>query len=627
MNQIKRVLRPASCVLWACIALVFLHLTASPGAWAVPGDICGNNTDEPDGFVGIADLNRILGSWNQTCDPGDWTKGDITGDGEVGIEDMNIVLGHWSQSDPDPFLGTNLAPIAYWNSNWTFVDVMKMARPWLSTNPNGQPFDTSQTVITDTNGWPILQVGEAAHTQVFDHINGQYPITSPSTGPYVCTFDGTGTITFGNDATNVQQVSPGIVTFEVTTPTKNGILMRIVSSAPSDHVRNIKLWMPGFENATSPFHPLFISRLKPFKVLRFMDWQDTNGSNDVQWSDRKLPTDAIQNRNDGGVALEYIIQLCNELGADPWFCMPHQADDNYVTQFAQYVKANLHPNAKIYVEWSNEVWNSGFGQYNWVGLEARKYVIPPLPPDAPRLELGAPEFYRVWAEEAANDFTIWKSVFTGDPRQIVRVAAGWKDLPDVTDKMTSRPEWLDPADPTGNDVLFDAIACSTYLRSETDGYNSNSNATGVEDILQYTIDHTIPLNDPDGQSNPKNNTRFYMDHAGFVQEFTTQTGRSISFISYEGGQHFVPNNDAAVLKLQINGAGPNIGILLQRHPLMYKAYADNIAAFKSQGGSLFMAYYSVGKYQDKDTFGHFEFQDESINNAPKHRAVVGGGGR
>ncbi|GAB4108045.1 MAG: hypothetical protein Kow00105_13730 [Phycisphaeraceae bacterium] len=28
-----------------------------------------------------------------------------------------------------------------------------------------------------------------------------------------------------------------------------------------------------------------------------------------------------------------------------------------------------------------------------------------------------------------------------------------------------------------------------------------------------------------------------------------------------------------------------------------------------------------------DTFGHFEFQDESINNAPKHRAVVGGGGR
>jgi len=26
-------------------------------------------------------------------------------------------------------------------------------------------------------------------------------------------------------------------------------------------------------------------------------------------------------------------------------------------------------------------------------------------------------------------------------------------------------------------------------------------------------------------------------------------------------------------------------------------------------------------------FGHYEFQNESINNAPKHRAVIGGGGR
>ncbi len=62
----------------------------------MPGDITdvGSTSGEPDGFVGIDDLNRILGNWNVTCDPGDWTKGDITGDGSVGIEDLNIVLGH-----------------------------------------------------------------------------------------------------------------------------------------------------------------------------------------------------------------------------------------------------------------------------------------------------------------------------------------------------------------------------------------------------------------------------------------------------------------------------------------------------------------------------------------------------
>jgi len=39
-----------------------------------------------------------------------------------------------------------------------------------------------------------------------------------------------------------------------------------------------------------------------------------------------------------------------------------------------------------------------------------------------------------------------------------------------------------------------------------------------------------------------------------------------------------------------------------------------------------MAFNSVGKFTNEDTFGHFEFQNESINDAPKHRAVIGGGG-
>ena len=66
---------------------------------------------------------------------------------------------------------------------------------------------------------------------------------------------------------------------------------------------------------------------------------------------------------------------------------------------------------------------------------------------------------------------------------------------------------------------------------------------------------------------------------------------------------------------------------MQRHPLMYKAYIDNIAAFKAASGSLYMVFDSVSIHSSKDTFGHYEFQDESIHDAPKHRAVIGGGGR
>jgi hypothetical protein len=40
--------------------------------------------------------------------------------------------------------------------------------------------------------------------------------------------------------------------------------------------------------------------------------------------------------------------------------MPHLADDDYHRQFASYVRDSLRPDVKVYVEWSNEVWHTGF---------------------------------------------------------------------------------------------------------------------------------------------------------------------------------------------------------------------------------------------------------------------------
>jgi T5SS/PEP-CTERM-associated repeat protein len=55
-----------------------------------------------DGFVGIADLNIVLGNWNQSVTAGDISLGDLNGDGFVGIDDLNAVLGHWNAGSPPP---------------------------------------------------------------------------------------------------------------------------------------------------------------------------------------------------------------------------------------------------------------------------------------------------------------------------------------------------------------------------------------------------------------------------------------------------------------------------------------------------------------------------------------------
>jgi len=55
-----------------------------------------------DGFVGIGDLNIVLGNWNRSVLPGLRLQGDPDGDGFVGIQDLNLVLGNWNAGAPPP---------------------------------------------------------------------------------------------------------------------------------------------------------------------------------------------------------------------------------------------------------------------------------------------------------------------------------------------------------------------------------------------------------------------------------------------------------------------------------------------------------------------------------------------
>lgn len=69
--------------------LVQVEATAS----SLVGDLDG------DGFVGINDLNIVLGAWNQSAPPAD-PAADPSGDNFVGIDDLNTVLGNWNAGTP-----------------------------------------------------------------------------------------------------------------------------------------------------------------------------------------------------------------------------------------------------------------------------------------------------------------------------------------------------------------------------------------------------------------------------------------------------------------------------------------------------------------------------------------------
>ena len=561
-------------------------------AQAIEGDL------NDDGFVGAQDLQIILSNWGQIVPIGEKSRGDLFPDGFVGLTDLSFLLLSWGQGTiptpgGDASLGMNLSEIAYFSRELVFVDAVKSARRWVRTNPNGQPFDTGGTVVTDANGWPILQPGQSAQTILLSDKPANYPA-----GTYTVTFDGSGTLEFDFDASNAQVTGSGTMTFNVGTATDNGILMRIETSNPANHVRNIRVWMPGYDaNSPSSFHPDFTSKLAPFGVIRFMDWQQTNGSNVVEFEDMSNGKTFSLDNGDG-VALKYMIELCNQLDADAWFCMPHKASDAFVTQFATAVRDGL-PNAdpdlaipaleaerKIYVEWSNEVWNVSFPQQKWVTQQSGAKVF-------------ADAWFEKWAEEAKKDFDIWAGIFAANPNRLIRVAAGQQANVWVTRRLT---EELDAI--SGD---FDAIACGAYFDERHAPFNAS---TTPQDIIDNAYYETIP-NTFAGQ---------YQNHGDLAQQLTNNMGKTIPLLAYEGGQHYTVHGNSSRPYFQAFK-----DVQTYEHPVqpdMYDAYTLNLEAFNNGGGSLYMAYSFVSKPGPFGAWGHLQFQNETGTQAPKYRALL-----
>ena len=137
---------------------------------------------------------------------------------------------------------------------------------------------------------------------------------------------------------------------------------------------------------TEIFTDQFKTVLGKFSTLRTMDFSATNANLATNWSDRTVPADASQSVGNPngqpppwegrGAAWEYMVELANETGKDLWINVPERATDDYVNKLALLCKygsdginpytgpqANpawppLNSNLKLYVEFSNEVWNT-----------------------------------------------------------------------------------------------------------------------------------------------------------------------------------------------------------------------------------------------------------------------------
>jgi len=350
-------------------------------------------------------------------------------------------------------LSLNLAQVVGWSTELPFIDAMHNATRWIGHLP-GQWGGLDEAAlfeagVLDENGWPtgVPRTARRLSTTVLVDLPAEMTSTA---GRWHATWEGTAYLGFSGAARNVR-FGDNSASFDFE-PGNGGVIVAFnrgnVRNLSIVHERHLQA-----HEAGQIFNPDWLARVGDVEQLRFMDWMLTNNSEVSSWDQRARVADYSWARR--GVPLEIMLQLANDTGAEPWFTLPHLADDEYVARFALMVHDGLRADLRGWFELSNEIWNWSFAQADWAEQAAQS------------------RWNRDWAwvqyaaVRAAEVMRIVDDVYADAPDRRVRVLGlftGWlgleHDMLEAPDFVAEDPSHRPPHQ------FFDAIAVTGYFSAE-----------------------------------------------------------------------------------------------------------------------------------------------------------------
>ncbi|MDQ3141202.1 MAG: T9SS type A sorting domain-containing protein [Bacteroidota bacterium] len=509
-------------------------------------------------------------------------------------------------------IGTNLSGLCDYCTELPFVDLMKQCRAWYTSNAywvsgglNGFDSRFIESFPKDANGYITgeipREVSGAETLQIVKTVWG-YTNGWPA-GDYTLLFEGDGEIYFWGHA-EIKSKEKGRYIIKVNKPkeTEEGIIeLRIVKSNARNPIRNIRFLMPGSEISyeKNPFNPLWLDVITPFNTLRMMDWMRSNNhghdgawlcfdedrdSIKMEWTERQFKGNYTWSGNKG-VPYEMMIELCNLTKKNIWICVPYNASDDHIRQLAWLLKENLNTRLKIYVEYSNEVWNWTFGQAQWLN------------------EFGCIRQKKTWPEGIVpyiqNTMNIFSDVFQNDMHRIVRVVgvqAAWQDVANRT-VSNMRPGSFDAFSP----AAYFGLSEESDLELDKLGLNATA-----EDIFRLVR-----------RDRPQSVDYLLSQKANIADKY------KIPMLYYEGGQHITPHpfGDLPTYEKAL--------LNVQRHPDMknlYQEWFDILRGLNSSNQPTLFGNFSLiaPRSSRYGSWGLLETVDQDLSQvpAPKYEAVL-----
>ena len=361
-------------------------------------------------------------------------------------------------------IGQNVSGLSDYERQMVYINAAKTMRAFGSVQ---KPWDPVGAPPLDPDGWPTADFGVTLFTEGTEHWNGVYHFSAKGKVQRIEAYSSPCRVV--PDSVRYDPAA-GRTYADIECSVKPGqtAQMHLRFTGTEGGLKDLKLIRPGYTEADSDrqvFTNEFLGLLRQLNagVLRAMDWQRINGSTVGTWSQRATraaPTYSAR----PGAPLEDFILLCNTVGADFWLNIPHMADDDYVRQAALLARDTLDAKLFVWVEYSNELWNTagGFAQSKWNQDQATA-----------EMEAGETRYdpsnktLRGWqrtGKRTAEISTIFKQVFAekGQANRVRVVLCGQAGYPEV---LEASAKWITQNVGPLNQQVY-AVAAAPYFGAD-----------------------------------------------------------------------------------------------------------------------------------------------------------------
>ena len=513
---------------------------------------------------------------------------------------INVVSAAPNTRSP---LGINSNEVMDDDASIPFIDIFKTSLPF----EEARPWLTKGNIIYDEHGWPKNLNGGQVGTRFLYKL----PKNTVPEGHYTVLYDGEGIISYTDDAKLVhREKGKDIILITAGKDKEFRVKLLIKHSNPSNYLRNIRVLLPGGICSNNPyrrvnnknqcrgshylsfekhhekliFNPDYLNYMKDFKVIRFMNMSGITRNPLSTWDKRPKLKNATWAGIQGtrGAPLEIMVSLANKLNADPWFTLPHKANNDFVRRYAQYVKQNLKPGLKAYVEYTNEAWNTIFTQAHYMKDQGERLQL-----DEDRDKGG----YKYFSLRSVQIFDIWEQTFGGTDR-IIRVMGSWAGWTRTSEMLLSYRNAYKKTD---------AVAIAPYFFP---AFKSAQKARSVAQLFKL-------MYDPKEKYSIPKVLGYIHKNAEMAKKF------GVDLIAYEGGQHLVDWKSR-----NVKSHPTKLMIAANKDWRMAKAYTDFMRGWKDNGGKLFVNFSAPRTYQWFGSWGTKEYITQPISKAPKHRSLM-----